>query len=249
MKRTILSLILLSLIWSISHSCMRSHETEGDAPAKDSATTILKKREDGTLSSANQVDDLGRVHGVRVTYFADGKTIYSKLSFKHGKKHGSSIKYYDNGQVYEHASFENGLKHGPTRKYYKNGKLMAEFSHENGVVLPGLKEYDKEGTLITSYPEVEFSLVSHLESHQRIDLEISCTKKYKGTKYFLLETENGVKHRTYLITDRGSALLNYYLRPGESLSKQVEIMAEFPTELGNVYAKKYTYQLNAKNEK
>ncbi|MEA3478097.1 MAG: hypothetical protein U9R60_07960 [Bacteroidota bacterium] len=44
--------------------------------------------------------------------------------------------------------------------------------------------------------------------------------------------------------EKDKALLQYYVKPGTELNKTVNILAEIPTELGNVLAKKYTYQLN-----
>jgi antitoxin component YwqK of YwqJK toxin-antitoxin module len=241
--------IYILLIILISFSCNRTSEIKVENDNDERSSTVVKKRDDGTLSSVNQVDEMGRVHGVRVTYFADGKTTYTKFTFKHGKKHGSSIRYYNNGQIYEHGSFENGERHGLTRKYYKTGKLMAEFEYYQGIALSGLKEYDKEGELLVSYPTVEFREVDHLASNDRIDLEIHCSKPYNGTKYFLIKGENEKKNRTYLITEKGFALVQFYVKPGETLSKKVEIISEIPTELGNVYVKKYTYLLSARNNK
>lgn len=244
MKKSCLLLLIL-----ISLSCSRSSDNPHEKTDDERSNTVVKKREDGTLSSVNQVDEEGKVHGVRVTYFADGKTIYTKFTFKHGKKHGPSIRYYNNGQIYEHASFENGEKHGLTKKYHKNGKLAAEFEYNRGIAMVGLKEYDKEGKLINSYPTVEFKELNHLASHDRIDLEIQCSKPYNGTKYFLVNGENEKANRTYLITEKGNALIQFYVRPGETLNKRVEIMAEIPTEQGNVYVKRYSHSLNARNDK
>jgi len=241
--------IYILLIILISFSCNRSTDLKNEKHGEERSNTVVKKRDDGTLSSVNQVDEMGRVHGVRVTYFADGKTIYTKLTFKHGKKHGPSIRYYNNGQIYEHASFENGEKHGLTKKYHKNGKLLAEFEYHQGIALVGLKEYNKEGELINSYPTVEFKEVNHLASNDKINLEIHCSKPYNGTKYFLIKGENEKENRTYLITEKGFALLQFYVKPGETLSKEVEIISEIPTELGNVYVKRYSYHLNTRNNK
>jgi antitoxin component YwqK of YwqJK toxin-antitoxin module len=244
-----MKVIYILLIILISFSCDRADENKVENDNDEKTSTVFKKRDDGTLSSVNQVDEMDRVHGVRVTYFADGKTIYTKFTFKHGKKHGPSIRYYNNGQIYEHGSFENGERHGLTRKYYKTGKLMAEFEYYQGIALSGLKEYDKEGELLVSYPTVEFREVDHLASNDRIDLEIHCSKPYNGTKYFLINGENRKVNRTYLITEKGFALVQFYIKPGETLSKKVEIISEIPTELGNVYVKRYTYLLSARNNK
>ncbi len=241
--------IYILLIILISVSCNNNSENRLENANDERSNTVVKKRDDGTLSSVNQVDEMMRVHGVRVTYFADGKTIYTKLTFKHGKKHGPSIRYYNNGQIYEYGSFENGERHGLTRKYYKTGKLMAEFEYYQGIALSGLKEYNKEGELLVSYPTVEFREVDHLASNDRIDLEIHCSKPYNGTKFFLINGENRKVNRTYLITEKGLALVQFYIKPGETLNKKVEIISEIPTELGNVYVKRYSHQINARNNK
>jgi len=239
--------IVLTIL--LCFSCNRASENEEKSSLEKRSNTIVKKRDDGTVSSVNQVDETGRVHGVRVTYFADGKTVYTKLTFNHGKKHGPSIRYYNNGQIYEYASFENGEKHGLSKKYYKNGKLLAEFEYHQGIALVGLKEYDKGGELINSYPTVEFKEVNHLVFNDKIDLEIHCSKPYNGTKYFLVKGENRKANRTYLITEKGFALIPFYIKPGETLSEEIEIMAEIPTEPGNVYVKRYIHQLNVRNNK
>ena len=226
-------------------SCSRSADSEGDS--NSDPPVLVKRRDDGTMSSANQVDEMGRVHGIRVTYFPDGKTVYSKLTFKHGIKEGPSLWYYENGQVFEQATFEDGEKHGPQRKYHKNGELLAEYAYENGHPLPGLKEYQKDGTLVSGYPEVRFREIDHLASRNRIDLEISCTQNRGKMKYFVIQQENGESNRVYLITENGSTTMQFYVQPGETLDRKVDIVAEIPTNLGNIMVLELSYQLTATN--
>jgi len=209
---------------------------------------VVKKRDNGTRSSVNQVDDMGKVHGFRVTYFADGKTIYSKQAFKHGIKNGPFIRYYNNGQIFQHTHYEDGKRHGLTRKYYKDGKLLAEFEHENGNMLPGLKEYDKNGNMLTSYPEIQFREVDHLASKNRIDLEMFCNEKNRGVKYFLLDQGIEASSRIYLFSDNSSASMQFYVKPGDTLNRRVDILAEIPTYLGNIMLIKLSYQITAVNE-
>ena len=226
-------------------SCSRSADPEGDS--NSDPQVVIKRRDDGTMSSANQVDEMGRVHGIRVTYFPDGKTVYSKLTFNHGFKDGSSLRYYENGQVFEQATFESGEKHGPQRKYHKSGELLADYAYENGHPLPGLKEYHKDGTLVGEYPEVGFREIDHLSSRNRIDLEISCTQKRGKMKYFVIQQENGEYNRVYLITENGSTTMQFYVQPGETLDRKVDIVAEIPTDLGNILALELSYHLRVSN--
>ena len=239
--------VLMCLLVLASYSCSRSPDTKEDFAGENKPETVVKRRDDGTVSSVNQVNDNNRVHGTRVTYYEDGKTIYSKQTFNHGKKQGPATWYYKSGQVFKQTSFEEGKRHGLTRIYYKDGKLSAEFESEHGVVLPGLKEYNKDGTLVTSYPDVQFREIDLLAAKDRVDLEIYCSKKRSGIKFYILDEKNGITDRVYLITAYDSALLQFYVKSGEVLNREVNILAEIPTELGNVLAKKYCYQLSISN--
>lgn len=218
-----------------------------DDKNEDTRETVVMRRDDGTISSVNQVNESGRVHGTRVTYYGDGKTLYSKQSFVHGRKHGPAAWYYTSGQVFKLTNFEEGKRHGLTRIYYKDGSISAEFESDRGNVLPGLKEYNKDGTPVTLYPDIQFRESDHLAASNRIDLQVFCTKKRSGVKFFILKEGNGTTDRIYLITKDDSALLQYYVNPGEALNKKVEILAEIPTELGNTLSRIYTYQLNVSN--
>jgi antitoxin component YwqK of YwqJK toxin-antitoxin module len=241
-------MLTLLLLFGIT-SCIHTHDQETESQDDTKPRIVMKRRDDGTLSSVNQVDEDGRVDGVRITYFADGKTMHSKLTFSHGIKEGPAIRYYNNGRVFEHTGFKDGKKHGPARKYYRDGRLLSECRYDNGIVLPGLKEYDREGTLITAYPEIHFREIDHLASRNRMDLEIYCSEKDRGVKYFLSDQKSDGNGRTYLISENSRALIQFYVQPGEILDRQVEVIAEIPTELGNVLARKLTYHLVVKNLK
>jgi len=242
MNNTFLFLMLL-----FSFSCFRSSREDDDAVSENKPEIVIKKRDDGTISSVNQVVDGRIVHGIRTTYYGDGRTIYSKQTFDYGVKQGPATWYYMNGGVFKQTNFKNGKRQGLTRVYYKNGKLLAEFESEKGIVRPGLKEYTIDGELITSYPGIEFREIDRLASNNRVDLEISCTKRKSGVKFYILKEENGIMDRVYLITENDGALLQYYVKPGEVLSRKVYIMAEMPTELGNVLTRNYSYQLSIAN--
>jgi len=245
--RQFINRIFLLLLILLSLSCSHSGTADEAATSDNKAEVVVKKRADGTISSVNQVVEGNLVHGIRASYYEDGKTLYSKQSYKYGIKHGPAIWYYMSGNVFKQTNFEDGKRQGLTKVYYKNGNLLAEFESDKGVVLPGLKEYTVEGELITSYPGIEFREIDHLASSQRIDLEISCTKKRSGVNFYVLKDENEVRDRVYLITEQDKALMQFYVRPGQLLNRKVHILAEVPTELGNVLSRTYSYQLSAAN--
>ena len=238
-------LLILMLLAGLLASCSRAADRGEDA--SEDPEVVIKYRDDGTRSSASQVDELNQVHGTRLTFFQDGLTVRAKLSFKHGLKHGPSVSYYKNGQVFEYAGYVDGERHGSHRKYYKSGELLAEYDYDKGHALPGLKEYELDGTLVGDYPEVAFREINHLATRNRIDLEISCSQKRGKMKFFRIRQENGESSRVYLITENGSTLMQLYVQPGETLNEKVDILAEIPTDLGNILVLERSYQLTATN--
>jgi antitoxin component YwqK of YwqJK toxin-antitoxin module len=245
LKSHIYPLLALLVLAGLTFSCSRPTAPSEDT--QDEPRVVIKRRSDGTISSVNQVNDYDQIHGTRVSYYRDGKTVYSKQSVQDGKKHGPSVWYYENGNIFEEASFENGKRHGPHRKYHKTGELLAEYVYENGHPLPGLKEYLKDGTLVSDYPEVQFREIDHLAERNRIDLEIYCTRSKGKMKYHRATLVNGQEERVYLITEKGKALLQFYVQPGASLDETVDIIAEIPTELGNLWVLEKSYRLQATN--
>lgn len=239
--------ILFLLAPAIVFSCTQATGPKEDDSEIKEMETLVKRRADGSISSVNQVDEEGKVHGIRATYYGDGVTLYSKQTFEHGIKNGPAIWYYTNGQVFKQSNFKEGKRQGLTRVYFRDGGLCAEYESDRGIVMPGLKEFNRDGTPVTIYPGVEFREIDYLATKNRIDLEISCTKKRSGVKFYLLNEENGTSERVYLITENDRAEMQFYLKPGEVLNRKIEIIAEIPTELGNVLAKKYSYQLSVSN--
>jgi antitoxin component YwqK of YwqJK toxin-antitoxin module len=53
-------------------------------------------------------------------------------SFKNGKKVGSWIGYFDNGQLYSKGTYKDGKLDGPYVRYYKNGQLYSKGTYKDG---------------------------------------------------------------------------------------------------------------------
>ena len=99
--------LLLFLILLLSYSCFHSPNTEEDTAGEDTPEVVVKKRDDGTISSVNQVIDGKLVHGIRASYYRDGKTLYSKQTYNYGVKHGPATWYYKNGRVFKRTNFQD----------------------------------------------------------------------------------------------------------------------------------------------
>jgi antitoxin component YwqK of YwqJK toxin-antitoxin module len=207
---------------------------------------VVKKRADGTISSISQVDEFNKVHGQRLEYYADGKTLYSKVIYKRGVRHGPAIWYYSNGKASLHLNYLNGKKEGPSRNYYKSGKLKSETTYADDHPLPGLKEYDMEGNLVTGYSDVSIRENYQLGNGSTVVIELTCSRKSDKVKFYYLEEENGVKSRIYLISKNGSAVKRFYLNEGEVINKDIYFLVEIPTDLGNTLVKELSYHLDAR---
>ena len=143
-----LQIILILCLSILIVSCKQGKETNNEAADENTPNMVKKRREDGTLSSLNPVDEEGYVHGVKVNFYEDGLTVHSKVTFEHGQKHGPAIWFFKNGKIYEHTNYYENRKNGITKRYYESGELYEETSYDNGEELPGKKKYTKEGKLI-----------------------------------------------------------------------------------------------------
>ena len=148
MKNTPLILLIFLLIAG-TIACSSGDKKSEFGKEENPAKTVKKRRDDGTISSINPVDEDGYVHGMKTNLYEDGKTIHSKISYEHGRKHGPAIWYFKNGQIYEHTNYIYGRKNGLTKRYYDTGEIMEELTYDTGEELPGKKKYTRKGNLVS----------------------------------------------------------------------------------------------------
>lgn len=148
MKR-ILGLTLIALFSLSVISCKQEAKQNDQAETTDQPKVVKKKRDDGTLSSLNPLDDEGYIHGVKVNFYEDGLTVHSKITYDHGRKHGPAIWFFKNGKIYEYTTYYQNRKNGLTKRYYETGELYEEVSYDAGEELAGKKRYDKDGELLS----------------------------------------------------------------------------------------------------
>ena len=146
--RKLLHILLIISILPGSIACTSESKKSDSTADGDQPTMVKKRRDDGTLSSINPMDEDGYMHGVKTNFYEDGKTVHSKVTYDHGRKHGPAIWYYKNGQIYEHTNFTLNRRSGLTKRYYKTGELMEELTYDTGEEQPGTKKYNKKGELI-----------------------------------------------------------------------------------------------------
>ena len=147
--KKILPLILIFCLSIPLGSCKQGKEATEQVAEEDTPKMVKKRREDGSLSSLNPVDENGYVHGVKVNFYEDGLTVHSKVTYEHGRKHGPAIWFFKSGKIFEHTTFYQNRRNGLTKRYYETGDLYEEITYEAGEELPGKKTYDKEGNLMS----------------------------------------------------------------------------------------------------
>ena len=77
-----------------------------------------------------------------------GGALYSEFSISKGKRHGSSIVYWSNGNIAFKAEFEDGVCNGDQLFYYKNGQIQAHNKMKNDVWHGLCKEYNEDGSIV-----------------------------------------------------------------------------------------------------
>ena len=146
--KKMLQLILILCLTFPMNSCKQGKEATEQAAEENTPNMVKKKREDGSLSSLNPVDEEGYVHGVKVNFYEDGLTVHSKITYEHGRKHGPAIWFFKSGKIYEHTVYYQNRKNGLTKRYYETGELYEETTYDTGEELPGKKRYTRAGELI-----------------------------------------------------------------------------------------------------
>jgi antitoxin component YwqK of YwqJK toxin-antitoxin module len=146
--KKMLQLILILCLTFPMNSCKQGKEATEQAAEENTPNMVKKKREDGSLSSLNPVDEEGYVHGVKVNFYEDGLTVHSKITYEHGRKHGPAIWFFKSGKIYEHTVYYQNRKNGLTKRYYETGELYEETTYDTGEELPGKKRYNRAGELI-----------------------------------------------------------------------------------------------------
>ncbi len=137
----------------------------------------------GKDSKLLQQIPLDSKNGVVKTYFPDGKPS-RECVYKDGKKCGTDVTYYDNGQVKSIDTAMYGIAEGLSKEYSKEGKLRSlyqyvidnangicreynekgmlkkEMTYENGISNGPTKYYDENGKLIKTLTYYYGTLIS-----------------------------------------------------------------------------------------
>ena len=88
-------------------------------------------------SWSETIDDLVKRDGIYYKKFSDAPFNgevegREQGKFKNGKREGSWVKYYDNGQLWFKGDYKNGKEEGPWVAYWRNGQLSFKGDYKDG---------------------------------------------------------------------------------------------------------------------
>ena len=101
-----------------------------------------------------ELKDLVERDGIYYKKFSDvpftGKTTGQvKGSFKDGKRDGSWVTYWDNGQLSFKGDYNNGKRDGSWVRYWDNGQLWKKGNYKNSKREGSWVDYNKDGSVDT----------------------------------------------------------------------------------------------------
>jgi antitoxin component YwqK of YwqJK toxin-antitoxin module len=172
----------------------------------------------------------------------------SELVYKEGKLDGMQKRYYESGALYKEEPYVKGKRHGLVKKYRESGKLMTEVDYKNGQPGTILKEYLTDGRLKTKYPKIVVEEIDNLSSSGEYTVRVTMSDGTKNVKYYLGELDDGVYFSDFLkehhdVKD-GVLELKAYLKRGEKLNQEINIVARMPTRLNNAFITSHRIRIN-----
>lgn len=215
-------------------------------PTKDSEEVhvVTIHRTNGAIYS--EVSYKGeKPHGSSRIYHPNGK-LYLDIMYKDGIKQGIARQYYQSGMLYMEALYVDGVMNGPARKFHKDGKLKAEMSFRDDFACKGLKEYILNGDPRPHYPEIIITPESKLLTDNEYLLHVSLSERVQQATFFMGELKGDCLHDALLDIpadgkDTGTITMNVV--PGESVKGVINVIARIETIAGNVLVTQQSHRL------
>ena len=245
-------LTILSVLLFLA-ACSSSVTQEGKQEAREDGVQVVKKNYDnGSPLSEVEYKD-GVRHGIAKNFYKTGE-LHTEMIYQNGKKEGEAKWYYKDGTVYQTTSYENDLAQGTRKRFHRNGELMAEIPFLNGHPGSGLREYTESGKPSSKHEalDIAFKTVNNIATTGEFKLQMSVTEGKKKVKFYMGDLLEGkYLHDDLLEIPAKSGVGEYIVRltPGTFVSRDMNIIAEAKTHLGNPHIIQKTYRMRAENSK
>jgi hypothetical protein len=233
----ILSLLgILTTLYSCGPSTFTKPERLANGPKNGEWIT---RRTNGTIKTRINYKN-GIKDGISTLYHADGKSIQLAMPYVNGKRHGTSKKYFDNGQLYAETSYQNDELHGARITYYRSGKIKSRLTYYNGQPYADLEEYYLSGV------QKEMPAIRHVRVGNQITLSID-SKDCKGVDFFIGRLQDdqifpGFEALTLLPSDNNTVVIDLNQYTPSYLAVQ-DIICSCKTSQGNplIVTKRLTF--------
>lgn len=90
----------------------------------------------------------GILVGESITYYPDSGKTAEIVFFKDGKKNGSLLKYFPDGQLMTESYYIDGFPDGKFTHYHPDGKVQISGKYKNGKQVGDWKYYDENGKAV-----------------------------------------------------------------------------------------------------
>ena len=97
--------------------------------------TEIKYHENGKVAGVIRRDEHGKLHGLTEWWYENG-TLGYRDNWEHGKKHGLAEVWYENGTLMYRDNYEYGKLHGLSEGWHENGTQWFRCNYENGKLIP-----------------------------------------------------------------------------------------------------------------
>lgn len=231
-------------------SCNSSNS--GNSSSVDSVNNVLKTKYSNGAPRAEIPYKNGKRNGKAIEFYLTGK-VFQETDYINGMKHGFARKYYEDAVLLQETPYDSNRVHGIQKKYRKDSMLASEAPYFHGAECVGLKEYFLNGTLKEEYPTIVIHPEDYLYSQEEYRLVFTMSEKLKDVTYYEGDLTDdkyigeNTKEISFSEDQPGQAQLSFFVRPGESLKKTVNIIARFKTVQGNYYITQRKYNLSIRN--
>jgi hypothetical protein len=189
----------------------------------------------------------GKLNGL-VKNYSKNRRLKSVINYVNGMKDGESIQFYENGSKYLEILYNSDsikLK----KKYHKNGKLMSELKFVRGKPSRYLKEFYTSGSP-KDLPTIKFDTIDNLATTGYYALKMKMSDGSKNVKfYFGRLAEDGCmpENPDPIQTVDGEGILDIILERGQFIMKEIHIIGDHTTNIGNPHLVESEYILSVEN--
>jgi hypothetical protein len=234
------------VLLSVAVSCSTSDKKKEEEGSTENGI-VKNYRADGVTLFSEVSYEHGKLNGVSKTYHPDGK-LFLEEWYVNDKRQGKVTQYYQSGIIHSETLYDSGKIHGIVKRYHKDGKLKAEAPYKQGCACLGLKEYILNGDPRPHYPEIVIKTEDKMLSQASYYVHLSLTERVKKVEFFKGYLKDGCLpddlERIPSGGDDKKARIGYGVGPGDFVMEKINIVAKIETIAGNILVTQQSYTVS-----